>query len=250
MNENKKGRTIFSNNRPVKTDIGIYIINNIGGNTLISGNEFYTPAGSNSVLINDAAWWGVNDLSKLSDGAQYEILGNKFHAMDSWGAIYFANDRKTNGVIDNKNPMKIIITYNLFDLQGSTWGGIWNWITDKAIISNNVFTGQAKTGIYVDPRTEYSLMICNNFTKLVCTGLAEIPGYLTLPVVGNYNILLLGNNNTVAGGSKNGTSVLNLGENNIITGAKSHNVFIKSLGKTKFDHQMILKENMVKMHRH
>jgi hypothetical protein len=183
----------------------------------------------------------------MSVGAFYEIFGNTFHTTDSWGSIGIANDRP---VTDNKNPLLAVIMNNLFDLKGSTWAGIWNWITDNAIVSNNRFVGEAKTGIYVDPRTEHSLMMGNNFTKLTCTGLPEIPGYLTIPVAGDYDILLLGNYNTVFGGFKNGTSVLNLGEHNIITGAKVHNESKIALKQPNLKNYMNLKENLINMRRH
>ncbi len=96
--------------------------------------------------------YGCNEF-KLSEGCQYEISGNIFHATDSWGAVTIADDRKGAGIIDNKNPVLALIKSNLFDLKGSTSVGIWNWITDDAVIRNNKFTGQAKTGIYVDERT-------------------------------------------------------------------------------------------------
>ncbi|MDZ7608614.1 MAG: hypothetical protein U5K79_24195 [Cyclobacteriaceae bacterium] len=65
--------------------------------------------------------------------------------------------------------MQVLIEKNLFDLQGDIWTGIWDWRTDDAIIRNNIFKGQARAGIYVDPRTTNSLMLGNNFSGLVCT---------------------------------------------------------------------------------
>ena len=105
--------------------------------------------------------------------AQYEISGNTFHANDAWGAITIANDRKAMGVIDNGNNVLAMIKSNVFDLQGSTWAGIWNWITDDAVIKNNKFIGQAMTGIYVDERTTNTLMLGNNFSNFASNG--EIP---------------------------------------------------------------------------
>jgi hypothetical protein len=166
--------------------------------------------------------------------------------VDSWGAITIANDRKAAGVIDNKNPVQVLIKSNQFDLQGDVWAGIWNWITDDAVIRNNKFTGQAKVGVYVDPRTINSLMLGNNFSNLVCASDIDwLPGFGN-----NYNILLLGNNNTVVGGGNNSTTVLNLGENNKITGAKFDNEGTDPLGQTIADNYRIWKENLVKMRKH
>lgn len=231
-----KGTTVFKNNGPIITPGGIGLSDNLGGSTLISGNEFYTPAWGNSIYIVDAAYFYYYLFEfKLSDGCQYEISGNIFHAEDSWGAITIANDRKALGIIDNKNPVLVLIKSNLFDLQGAVWAGIWNWITDDAVIRNNKFTGQAMIGLYVDPRVENSLMLGNNFSNLVCT---------------DYNIQLLGNNNTVVGGGNNSTSVLNLGENNVITGAKFDNEGENPLGQTIADNYKIWKENCIKMRKH
>ena len=242
-----KGRTVLSNNGPLYTDGGILLSDNLGGSTLISGNEFYTPAWGNSINITDANYFGYDLFEdKLSDGAQYEISGNIFHATDAWGAITIADDRKGMGIVDNKNPVQVLIKSNQFDLQGSTWVGIWNWITDDAVIRNNKFTGQAKVGVYVDPRTINSLMLGNNFSNLVCTSDIDwLPGFGN-----NYNILLLGNNNTVVGGGNNSTTVLNLGENNKITGAKFDNEGEDPLGQTIADNYRIWKENLVKMRKH
>lgn len=245
MNGNEKGRIVFKDNGPVSTNSGIWIIDNLGGSTLISGNKFYTPAWGNSISITDAAW-NVNEF-KLSDGAQYEISGNEFHATDAWGAVTIANDRKAMGIIDNKNPVLVQIKSNLFDLKGDVWAGIWNWITDDAVIMNNKFTGNAKTGIYVDPRSTNSLMLGNNFSNLVCSKLE-----LWDPLIFDegYKIILCGNNNTVVGGGNNSTTVLNLGENNKITGAKIANEGADPLGQTIADNFRIWKENLVKIRKH
>ena len=229
----EKGKIVICNNGPINTNGGIWLADDIGGSTLISGNEFYTPAWGSSLTITDANYTaaGLNEF-KLSDGCQYEISGNIFHATDAWGAITIANDRKALGIIDNKNPVLALIKNNLFDLQGSVYAGIWNWITDDAVIRNNKFTGQAMAGLYVDPRVENSLMLGNNFSNLVCT---------------DHNIVLLGNNSTVIGGGNNSTSVLNLGENNVITGAKFDNEGQNPMGQTIVDNYKIWKENLVKM---
>ncbi len=63
-----------------------------------------------------------------------------------------------------------------------------------------------------------------------------------------YNILMLGNNNTVIGGNNKGT-ILNLGENNLITGMN-----IKEgenpVGRSIIDNYTIMQENMKKMSKH
>jgi hypothetical protein len=245
----EKGRMIISNNGLISTPGGIFLGDDIGGSTHISKNVFYTPAGGSSISVLDAylTAYDVFDKNQLSDGCRYEISENIFHAQDSWGAIAIANDRKGMGIIDNKNPVQVQIKNNLFDLQGDVWAGIWNWITDDAIINNNRFTGQAKTGMYVDPRVETSLMLGNNFSKLVCTGLAEIPGYMTFPVVGDYDIILLGSNNTVVSSGKDDTSVLNMGENNKIINARFNNECKKPIGQSKADNYRTWQENWVKM---
>ena len=238
------GGLVFSKNGPVNTNGGIWLADNIGGTNLISGNEFYTPAWGGSVNVTDANYlfYGLFEL-KLGNGAQYEISGNTFHANDAWGVITIANDRKGMGVIDNGNNVLAKIKSNVFDLQGSTWAGIWNWITDDAVIRNNTFTGQAKMGVYVDPRTTNTLMLGNNFSNLTCASDIDwLPGF-----GGNYNILLLGNENTLVGGGKNGTYVLNLGENNTITGAKFDNEGEDPQGQTIRDNYEIWKESLVKM---
>ena len=240
-----KGRTVFRNNAPVETDAGVLLVDNIGGSTIISKNEFFTSGWTNAVAVVDASY-NLNEF-KLSDGCQYEISGNIFHATDAWGAITIADDRKGMGIVDNKNPVQVLIESNQFDLQGSTWTGIWNWITDDAVIRNNKFTGQAKTGIYVDERTTNSLMLGNSFSKLVCSEL-EGPEIWWLPDFGEgFKIILWGNNNTVVGDGNNNTTVLNLGENNKITGAKFTNEGEDPLGQTITDNYRIWKENMVKM---
>jgi hypothetical protein len=239
----EEGRTVVRNNS-LTTHAGIWLADNIGGSTLISGNEFYTPAWGGSVIVTDANYlfYGLFEL-KLGNGAQYEISGNTFHATDAWGVITIANDRKAMGVIDNGNNVLAMIKSNVFDLQGSTWAGIWNWITDDAVIRNNTFTGQAKIGVYVDPRTTNSLMLGNNFSNLACASDIDwLPGFGN-----NYNILLLGNDNSVVGGNNNGTTVLNLGENNTITGAKFDNEGDDPLGQTITDNYRIWKESLVKM---
>lgn len=242
------GRTVLSNNGPISTPGGIWLSDNLGGITLISGNEFYTPAWGNAINITDANYLFYNLFEfKLSDGCQYEISGNIIHAVDSWGAITIANDRKAAGVIDNKNPVQVLIKSNQFDLQGDVWAGIWNWITDDAVIRNNKFIGQAKTGVYVDARTTNSLMLGNNFSNLDCSELILD----WLPSFGEgYKIILCGNNNTVVGGGNNSTTVLNLGENNKITGAKFDNEGTDPLGQTIADNYRIWKENLVKMRKH
>jgi len=244
----EKGRLVFSNNGPINTAGGIWLADNIGGSTLISDNEFNTPPWGNSITITDANYtaYGLNEF-KLSDGCQYEISGNVFHTTDAWGAVTIANDRKAMGIIDNKNPVQALIKSNLFDLHGSVWAGIFNWITDDAVIRNNKFTGQAKTGVYVDPRTINSLMLGNNFSNLVCSKLE-----LWEPLIfgEGYKIILCGNNNTVVGGGNNSTTVLNLGENNKITGAKFVNEGENPLGQTITDNYKIWKENWVKIRKH
>jgi|WetSurSiteA1Bulk_404760.scaffolds.fasta_scaffold01525_3 hypothetical protein len=243
-----KGRTILSNNGPLYTDGGIVLSDNLGGSTLISDNEFFTPAWGNAINITDANYLSYNLFEfKLSDGCQYEISGNIIHAVDSWGAITIADDRKAAGVIDNKNPVQVLVKSNQFDLQGEVWVGIWNWITDDAVIRNNKFTGQAKTGLYIDPRTTNSLMLGNNFSNLVCSKLE-----LWEPLIfgEGYKIILCGNNNSVVGGSDNSTTVLNLGENNKITGAKFANEGKDPLGQTISDNYRIWKENLVKIRKH
>jgi hypothetical protein len=238
----EEGEFLFSNNRPVRTDMGIWLVDNIGGKSLICGNEFLY---GQAVVITDAAYM-VNEF-KPSDGCQYEISGNVFHAKDSWGPVTIADDRKAIGIIDNKNPVLVQIKNNHFDLQGSTLVGIWNWITDNSIIRNNKFTGNVNIGIYVDPRTTNSLMLGNNFSGLTATKTSELE-WLGLPYdCTGYNILLVGNNNTVVGGGNNSTTVLNLGENNLITGAKFVNEGEKNLGQTISENYRIWKENMVNM---
>lgn len=111
----EKGITVFKNNRPVSTFQGLLLYDNIGGSTFISNNEFYTPEGGNSIVVIDDAF-GVN-VFKPSDGCQYEISGNIFHAQDASEAIIIADYRKVNGKIDNKNPVLVEIKNNLFDLQ-------------------------------------------------------------------------------------------------------------------------------------
>jgi len=239
------GRLVFSNNGPINTHNGILLADNIGGSTLISGNEFYTlTEWGNSLTVTDANYLGYNLFEfKLGDGCQYEISGNVFHTRDAWGAVTIANDRKAMGVIDNGNNVLVLIKGNLFDLHGSTWAGIWNWITDDAVIRNNKFTGQGKIGVYVDPRTTNSLMLGNNFSNLECASDIDwLPGFGN-----NYNILLLGNDNSIVGGGNNGTSVLNLGENNNITGAKFDNEGEDPQGQTIVDNYENWKENLVKM---
>ena len=242
----EEGRIVLSNNS-LSTLAGIWLADNIGGSTLISANELYTPAWGNGINITDANYTGYDLFEdKLSDGAQYEISGNVFHALDAWGVVTIADDRKAMGIIDNNNPVLALIKSNLFDLQGSTWAGIWNWITDNAVIRNNKFTGQAKVGVYVDPRTVNSLMLGNNLSNLICASDIEwLPGFGNI-----YNILLLGNDNTLVGGGNNGTYVLNLGENNVITGAKFDNEGEDPLGQTITDNYRIWKENLVNMRMH
>lgn len=241
----EEGRTVVRNNS-LTTRAGIWLADNIGGSTLISGNEFYTPEWGNGLTVTDANYLGWNLFEfKLGDGCQYEISGNVFHTQDAWGAVTIANDRKYFGVVDNGNNVLVLIKSNVFELQGSTWAGIWNWITDDAIIKNNRFTGQAKMGVYVDPRTTNSLMLGNNFSNLACASDIDwLPGFGD-----NYNILLLGNDNTIVGGGNNGTTVLNLGENNNITGAKFDNEGEGPLGQTIVDNYEIWKESLVKMRR-
>jgi hypothetical protein len=237
-----QGRLVFKNNGPVITDGGILLTDNIGGSSLISGNEFFTPAWGGCISVLDAMY-NFNTF-KYSDGCQYEISGNTFHATDAWSVIVIANDRKGQGIIDPENPVAVLIKSNWFDLQGDVWCAIWNWITDDAIIRNNRFTGTAKSAIYVDERTQNSLMQANNFSNLVCSendffGLG--PGY---------NILLLGSNNTVVGGGNNSTTVLNLGLNNKITGAKFDNEAAGPLGQTIADNYRIWRENLFNARKH
>jgi hypothetical protein len=115
----ESGRTIFTNNKSVGTDQGLWLADNIDGSTLISGNEFFNGAWSQSIIIIDAVY-NVNEF-KLSDG---EISGNKFHTTDAWGVITITNDRKgTFGIIDNKNPVLVLTKDNMFDIRGNTWTG-------------------------------------------------------------------------------------------------------------------------------
>ena len=137
----------------------------------------------NLLIVEMSIWittagWGLNEY-KPSNGGQCEISRNEFHMKDSgWGAITIANDRKAWGLVDNENPLQVLIEKNLFDMQGESWNAIWNWITDDAIIRNNIFKGHASAGIYVDPRTTNSLMLGNNFSGLECTGVVDwLPGY-------------------------------------------------------------------------
>ncbi len=236
----EKGKIVFNENGPVSSRSGLFFKENIGGSAIISDNDFYTT-GMGSVYIDNADWF-LNEY-KPSEGAQYEISRNEFHLNNSWGAITIADDRVDYGLVDNENPVQVLIEKNLFDLKGETWVGIWNWRTDDAVIRNNIFKGTAKVGIYVDPRTTNSLILGNNFSNLVCTSDIEwLPGYGE-----NYKILLLGNINTVVGGGNNSTTVLNIGENNQITGAKFVNEGENPLGQTIVDNYMIWKESLLKM---
>jgi hypothetical protein len=89
-------------------------------------------------------------------------------------------------------------------------------------------------------------MLGNNLSNLICASDIEwLPGFGNI-----YNILLLGNDNTLVGGGNNGTYVLNLGENNVITGAKFDNEGEDPLGQTITDNYRIWKENLVNMRKH
>ena len=240
---NEKGRIVFSNNKPVETEFGLWIGDNIGGSYLVSGNEFQTagPWG-HGLWISDALFG--NTEFKLSDGCQYEISGNTFRLDGEclW-AVSIGDDRKANGIIDNGNPVQVLIKNNTFDLRGNIWSGIDSYSTDDAVIRNNKFIGQAGTGINVDPLTTNTLILGNNFSGLDCSQVYEwIPG-----TGEGYNILLFGNDNTVVGGGNNTTGVLNLGDNNVITGAKFENEGNLPPGQTIPDNFRSWKESCVNM---
>jgi hypothetical protein len=225
-----QGNFVFTNNYVTNVFQTMWLQDNIGGSTLISGNRFYIPEGGYGISINDLVW-GLQEY-QLSNGCQYEVSGNEFYTDNSWAAIDIYDGRRLNGITDNNNPLLVLIKSNLFDLTGSTSIGINNVCSNDAVIKNNKFTGQAPAGVYSDELADNSLILGNNFSNMINTP---------------YNIVLLGNNNTVVGGNNKGTSVLNLGENNVITGLKLDNEGENPVGPTITDNYRIMQENMKNM---
>jgi hypothetical protein len=223
------GSFIFKNNKVLNTLFAIWLQDNIGGNSFISGNKFNVSPGGTGIGINNSAW-GFNEF-RLSDGCQYEISDNEFITESAWTAIDVCDGRKLfQGISDNKNSLLLLVKNNLFDLRGTTSTGIWNFYTTDAVIRNNKFTGQATDVAVSNWIAENALFLGNNFSNMTNTA---------------YNILMLGNNNTVIGGNNKGT-ILNLGENNLITGMN-----IKEgenpVGQSIIDNYRIMQENMKKM---
>ncbi len=228
----ESGKLVFTNNTISGVDQAIWLQDNIGGTSLVSGNEFNIPSGGTGVIINNLQW-GIFTY-KLSNGCQYEISGNKFFMNESWAAMDITDGRKFYmDYPDNNNSLLLMVKNNLFDMQNTSFTGIWNYLSQDAVIRNNKFTGQATGASLYAFFTFNCLMLGNNFSNMFNT---------------EFDIVMLGSNNTVIGGNHKDTKVLDLGEYNVITG-----VTVKEgedpVGQTIKDNYLIMRENMKKMRR-
>jgi hypothetical protein len=225
------GSFVFSDNTVSNTFFALWLQDNIGGNSLISGNRFNISPSGTGIGINNYIW-GFNEL-KLGNGCQYVVTENEFLTENSWTAIDIFDKRKFQGISDINNSLLLLVKNNLFDLRGTASTGIWNFYSAEAIIRNNKFIGQATNAGLFSFAADKTEIHGNDFSNMIDT---------------EYNIVMLGNNNTVIGDKSNGT-ILNLGENNMISGftlMQGENPVGQSINIDKY---WIMQEDMFKMRR-
>ncbi len=224
------GDFVFSKNQVTNTFQALWLQNNIGGRTTIANNRFNLVEGGSGIEVDNLVWDLFTHVT--SNGCSYEITGNSFYINNSTHTIGINDARKFQGIIDNKNPLLVLVRNNLFDLRGIAQDGIYINASNDAVIRNNKFIGQAtRAGLYLDALTDNCLMLGNNFSTMVNTP---------------YHIVLLGNHCTVVGCNYKGENVLDLGTDNVITGAKVVHGY-SSVGKSMVDNFNIMKENMMKL---